>query len=165
MFLGVTLSRITLLALTCLAFGLVSCASRDSGNGATITKVNPYHITQEHLTRPIADRAVSFERDHYMYGAITGSERATRYGDYYTIFWNASERNTPMKVRLEYIKRHPDTNVKVIEQEIPRVKRRNVTKFAINGKDYFDNGPVLAWRASLLRDGQVVDHYDSYLWR
>ena len=159
------LSRPSLLLVAGLGLLMASCSSKVAGNGGAITKVNPYHINTFTLSKPIADRGLSFERDYHLYGAITSQERADRYGDYYTIFWKVDERDEPVTVRLEYLKRLPSPQTHVIEKEITKVKRRNVTKFAITGKDFFTNGPVMAWRASLVRGKDVLATYNSYLWK
>jgi hypothetical protein len=44
------------------------------------------------------------------------------------------------------------------------VKGHRETHFAVIGDDYFDDGRVIAWRASLIVDGRITATTRSYLW-
>src|SRR6186997_2678910 len=81
---------------------LMSCSTKQVGSGATITKVNPYHLTDVATPIVAADPSIRFERDALLHGAISNAERTERQGDYFTIFWKAEDRSQPLKVRLEY---------------------------------------------------------------
>jgi hypothetical protein len=143
---------------------LMSCSTKQVGNGATITKVNPYHLID--ITRPIEaeDPSLRFERDALLHGAISNAERLEREGDYFTIFWKATDRSQPLKVRLEYRQKATGLTVKTVEQEVTDVRRTNTTKFSFIGNEYVTHGPVTSWRASIVRGKDTLVDYKSYLW-
>ena len=143
---------------------MVSCSTAEKGNGATITKVNPYHLPNYAVIIPPSDPSITFERDAVLHGAISGTERAARQGDYYTIFWKVEDRTQPVKVRLEYRQQNTGYKVKMVEQEVTDIRRHNTTKFNFIGDDYVTNGPVTAWRASIVRGKDELVAYKSYIW-
>ena len=162
-------SNLALLPRLILAAGLgllmASCISTKSpGNGGTITKVNPYHLHEINKPLIAADPSFVFERNALLHGAITNAERQARQGDYFTIFWQVDDRTQPVTVQLEYRTKASGMAIKSISQEVTDVKRKNVTKFELIGQDFVTNGPVIAWRASLLRGKEVITRYNSYLW-
>lgn len=143
---------------------LASCSTKSVGSGATITKVNPYHLKDANARVPAGDPAINFEKDSILHGAISNEERAARQGNYFTVFWKVEDRSQPVVVRLEYRQKGSGLTVKTVEQEVTDVSRSNVTKFAFIGEDYVANGPITSWRASIVRGGQVLVSYNSYLW-
>jgi hypothetical protein len=142
----------------------VSCSTKRVGAGATITKVNPYHLTDAFEPIPAADPSLAFERAALLHGAISVAERRELQGDYFTIFWKAEDRTQPLKVRLEYRQKATGLKVKTIEQDVTDVRRTNTTKFAFIGNEYVTNGPVTSWRASIVRGKDTLVDYKSYLW-
>lgn len=140
-----------------------SCSSKVSGTGATINKVNTYHL-QTVGGKPVADPSVSFERSYRLHGAISPVEQQARLGNYLTVFWKVSDRSEPVTVRLEYRQTNSGLAVKTVEQQVSP-GRTNTTEFAFVGDDYVLNGPITSWRASLLRGKDVLVSYDSYLWQ
>lgn len=110
------------------------------------------------------DRAVEFERDHLLYGAVTRADVTERFGHYYTIFWRANDRTQPVKVRFEYRQANTGLEAKVIEEEVTDVRRTNSTKFQVTGNEYNASGRVTAWRVTLLRGREELASQQSYLW-
>jgi hypothetical protein len=143
---------------------LGACSTKQVGNGATITKVNPYHLPDAFVQIKASDPSLLFERDAILHGAISTTERRERQGDYFTIFWEAEDRTQPVTVRLEYRQKNTGLKVKTIEQEVVDVDRNNTTKFSFIGNEYVTNGPVTSWRASLVRGKDTMVDYKSYLW-
>ncbi len=144
---------------------MASCISTKSpGNGGTITKVNPYHLHD--ITKPViaVDPSYIFERNALLHGAISNVERLERQGDYFTIFWQAEDRSQPVTVRLEYRTKVSGMAIKSITEEVTDIKRKNVTKFSFIGQTFVTNGPIIAWRVSLVRGKDEITHYNSYLW-
>lgn len=163
-----TFRRLVLSSRLFLVAGLVSllgaCASKaPSSSGATITKVNPYHLKDVNEPIPAADPAIAFIRAEILHGAISTEERVALQGNYFTIFWESADRE-PATVRLEYRQMNTNLTVKKLEQQVPAPKRKNTTKFALNGTDYVTNGPVTSWRALVMRGNTVLAEYKSYLW-
>lgn len=143
---------------------LVSCSTKQVGSGATITKVNPYHLDDAYKTITASDPSIRFERDAILHGAISVEERRALQGNYFTVFWKAEDRTQPVKVVLEYRQKNSGLTVKKLEQEVTGIRRSNTTKFTINGQDYVTNGPVTSWRASIVRGKETLVDYKSYLW-
>ncbi len=151
-----------------LALLMVSCAGTKApqGNGGTITKVK-YYFLDDIRHKPIqvvTDPSIPFERQHYLYGAVSQKEMAERYGNYYTVFWKADDRSQPVKVRLEYRQSLTGLVVKSTEQVVTDIRKNNITQFAVIGDDYVKGGPVSCWKASLVRGKEILAESRSYLW-
>lgn len=143
---------------------LASCTTESVGTGATILKVNPYHLDDAFKPITAADPSLRFERESILHGAISIEERRALQGNYFTIFWKAEDRSQPAKVVLEYRQKNTGLTVKKLEQEVADVGRKNTTKFSLIGEDYVTNGPVTSWRASIVRGKETLVDYKSYLW-
>lgn len=156
-------------AAVCAGLGLMmaSCSStktKPASTGGKIDKVKYYHLSD--LNKPIvaAEPSISFERQYLLHGAVTKIEREARQGHYYAVFWQATDRSQPVKVRLEYRQQKTGAKVMMVEQEVAAPKGSNVTKFSIIGETYVTNGPVTSFRVSLVRGKQVLAEEKSYLW-
>jgi hypothetical protein len=143
---------------------LASCSTKQVGNGATIVKVNPYHMDDAYKVIEASDPSLRFNREALLHGAISVEERRALQGNYFTVFWKAEDRTQPVKVRLEYRQKNSGLTVKTVEQEVLDVRRSNTTNFSLIGNDYVTNGPVTSWRASLVRGKDTLVDYKSYLW-
>jgi hypothetical protein len=152
-----------LLALTVTATTLISCSSASVGDGGKISKVKYYHLVP---STPILvqDQAIMFERQHYLYGAVSKAEVMNRGGHYYTIFWKADDRTQPVTVRFEYRQANNGLATKVLEEQIDDIRRSNTTKFQVTGDEYTTNGRVTAWRVTLMRGKEELVSKASYLW-
>ena len=107
--------------------------------------------------------AVAFERSYRLYGALTALDAKQRLGNYYTIFWRA-DRRADVTVRFEYRQEKLHAFTQAREITFPGAKGTNRTVFAIIGDDFTNDGRVIAWRESLLVNGQIVAMNRSYLW-
>ncbi|MEM1294950.1 MAG: hypothetical protein AAGH89_06260, partial [Verrucomicrobiota bacterium] len=111
------------------------------------------------------DAMVSFERKYLLHGAITSEEYRAREGKYYTIFWKSKgDRRPGMVVRLEYLQSNTGDEIKVKEVTVDDVRRQNTTDINVIGEEFKEDGNVVAWRASLVRDGEVISSVESFLW-
>ena len=111
------------------------------------------------------EQSLAFERRRLLYGAITGSDTRDRYGNYYTFFWR-SLRPADLTVRLEYRQQKLGGLVQAREVDYPAFKGSRVTRFAITGDDYREQGRVSAWRVLLIENHRaIVALGQSYLWR
>lgn len=142
---------------------LVSCSSTKIGEGAKITKVKYYHLT---LGRPqiVADPAINFEREHFLYGAVSKADILARTGHYYTLFWKVEDRTQPVTIRFEYRQANSGLVTKVQEQEVTDIGRSNSTRFQVIGADYTTHGRVSAWKMSVMRGKQELVSSASNLW-
>jgi hypothetical protein len=153
--------RLGCIALAACAFS--SCSTTSKGPGGAITKVNPYHL--QPLERPRGvDPSVSFERTYRLYGAVSLAEQLERAGHYYTIHWKVDDRTQPVTVKFEYRQKNTGLTVKVKEIQADTIKRHNTTEFTVTGSDYRSEGPVTAWRVSLMRGKELLASSESFLW-
>lgn len=156
-----------LLSLGCIAFALTalpSCSSTVRGPGGKVTKVKTYHL-QPTERLDTTDRALTFERQYYLHGAVTLAEQMERAGHYYTIFWKVTDRTQPVTLRFEYRQQKTGLVTKVKEQEITDIRRSNVSKFNVTGAEYQADGAVTSWRVSVMRGKDVLVASESYLWK
>ena len=166
-----------LLAASCLA--LASCAgtihkpSQVESPKALHVALDPdfeFRKTGQYFLDPTAkpitaqiDASVAFERGYRMFGAITALDQRQRFGNYFDFFWRA-RRDADVRVRLEYRQEKLHAFVQAREVRYPQGRGHHRTEFAIIGDDFFDDGRVIAWRASLIVDGRIVATTRSYLW-
>ncbi len=156
-----------LIRLGCLlaAFGiLTSCSSVCRGSGGEVTKVKIYRLNTAQRFQPQTDRAIRFEQERLLYGAITQADRLGRNGQYYSIMWRADDRTQPVTVRFEYRSEKTGLKTHVKEEEVSDVKSKNVTHLQVTGSEFKDDGAVTAWRVTLLRGKEELAHADSFLW-
>ncbi len=127
-------------------------------------KVTQYFLdpTAKPLTGQV-DASVTFERGFRMFGAITALDQHERFGNYYAFFWRAG-RQADVRLRFEYRQERLHALVQAREVRYPQARGHYQTDFAIIGDDYFDDGRVVSWRASLIVDGRIVEVTRSYLW-
>jgi hypothetical protein len=115
------------------------------------------HITSQ------SNAAVTFERNYRLYGAVTGLDQHQLFGTYLEFFWRA-KRDADVRLRLEYRQEKLHAFVQAREVHYPKARGHYRTEFAIIGDDYFDDGRVIAWRASLIVNNRIVATTRSYLW-
>ena len=147
------------------AFGiLTSCSSVCKGPGGEVTKVKIYQLNTQQRFQPTTDRAIRFEQERLLYGAISQSDRAKRNGQYYTVFWRANDQSQPVTVRFEYRKQNTGLKVHVKEEQVTEVKSHNTTHLQVIGPEFHDDGSVTAWRVTLLQGKEELAHANSFLW-
>lgn len=165
-----------LLALLC--FALISCAGQPPkpyqvekprslpvalDKNFEFRKVKQFFLDPASKPLGQVDASVAFERGYRMFGAITGLDQHQRYGNYYDFFWRA-QRQADVRVRLEYKQEKLHALVQAREATYPEAHGHYHTQFAVIGDDYFDDGRVTAWRATLIVNGRIVAVKRSYLW-
>ncbi len=109
------------------------------------------------------DPSIAFERAYRLYGAMTSLDQHLRFGNYFDFFWRA-RRAADVTVRFEYRQEKLHAFVQAREVRYPSAKGSHKTEFAIIGEDYFDDGRVIAWRASLVVNGRIAAVTRSFLW-
>lgn len=104
---------------------------------------------------------------YVMFGAITAKERRNRLGQYYYVNWTDGKPELPAKLVFEYQQANTGSKVhkKVISFPKDRSGGEEKTCFSIIGDEYFNKGPVLTWKVSLLLNGKTVSSRKSYLWK
>lgn len=143
---------------------LASCSSAVKGPGGVISKVKIYTVDPAQKIKA-ADPSIRFERQHYLYGAVSRAEQMDLAGQHYTVMWSANDRSQPVTVRFEYRQRDTGLKVQSKEEQVSDVRRSNVTLFRVTGEEFRTNGPVTAWRAILVRGKEQLAVADSFLWK
>lgn len=107
------------------------------------------------------------EKERHLRGAVSMEERRARLGQYYTLVWDDPEGVGQGDARLvfQYQQGASASRVKQMVRDFPASDSQGVTEFAVIGEDYFKNGRVLAWKASLQRGSRVIATRQSYLWQ
>jgi hypothetical protein len=103
------------------------------------------------------------EVERRYFGAVSGMERRSREGHYYTVHWSTA-RAADVRVRMEYRQQKLGLHVQSMERLYPRVKGAQKTEFSVIGDDYHDDGAVTAWRITLIENGRIVAVTQSFLW-
>lgn len=155
--------RLRLGCLAILVSALSACSSPAVGPGGKISKVKYYHL-MPFFTPQTTNQTILFERQHFIYGAVTKKEVVDRFGHYYAFFWKATDRSTPVTVRFEYMQAQSGLRKHVQEQVVEDIRRTNISKFQVTGPEYQKGGRILAWRVSVLRGKEELASQQSALW-
>ena len=160
------LGRISQLLLTVTAVGILAagCSTAPTPSGPlAITKVNPYHLKPGMYVNT-EDQMIRFEQRHHLHGAVTSEEYGEKFGNYYTVFWKSETPGIPVTVRFEYRQSNSGPTVHKIDANVT-AKKKNTTKFRVNGNHYTEGGPVTSWRVLILQGETVVSENKSFLWK
>ena len=113
------------------------------------------------------DPMVRMEKARRLHGAVSMAERRQRLGQYYTLVWHDPEGagKGPVEAVFEYQQGATASRVKRMTKSFSPSDTSGIADFAIIGDDYFTGGKVLAWRATVRRDGREMASRQSYLWR
>ena len=161
-----TEKRTSCLRLGCLAilaFALSACSSTTKGPGGQISKVKYYHL-MPFFTPQTTNPTILFERQHFIYGAVTKKDIVDRFGHYYAFFWKTTDRTGPVTIKFEYLQAKSGLSKRVQEQVVEDIHRSNVSKFQVVGQEYQKGGRVIAWRISILRGKEELVSQQSALW-
>lgn len=109
---------------------------------------------------------VRMEKERRLRGAVSMAERREKLGQYYTLLWNdpAGAGQGDVEVIFQYQQGKSASRVKRMTKTFPAGDREGKAEFAVIGEDYFKNGRVLAWKATLQRGKRVIATKQSYLW-
>ena len=148
------------IALLIALLGLASCAG--SKDALIVKQFQLRDQSQDQGSEPM----VRMEKSRRLHGAVSMEERRQRLGQYYTLIWNDSKgiNRAPVVVVFEYRQGRTGSLVKTRKESFPASASHGVAEFSVIGDNYFDNGKVLAWRATVKRGGQVIGQKQSYLW-
>lgn len=128
--------------------------------------VQQYQLRDE-KTDANDDPLVRNEKLRRLHGAVSMSERREKLGQYYALIWNEPKGVGlgPVEVVFQYQQGATASLIKRMTQTFPASDASGRAEFAVIGEDYFKNGRVLAWKATLTRGGQVIATRQSYLWQ
>lgn len=135
--------------------------------GPPETLVVKQYLLRDEKTGKSSDPMVRMEKTRRLHGAVSMEERRQRLGQYYTIAWHDPDGvgKGPVEVIFEYQQGATASEVKRMTKSFPAGDAAGSAEFAVIGDDYFQVGKVLAWRASVTRDGREIASRQSYLWR
>ena len=104
---------------------------------------------------PTRNEVILFERSRRIFGAVDSWEISKRFGNSFSIHWRVL-KPSPLTVRLEY--RHAGLADFVQAQEFhyPEARGSGITRFAVVGDEFQENGRVTAWRVLLIVNGRIV---------
>lgn len=121
---------------------------------------------RDQVTNSGEDPMVQMEKQRRLRGAVSMEERRQRLGQYYTLIWSdpAGAGSGPVEVLFEYRQGRTGSEIKRMSELYPASVAEGVVEFAVVGDNYFDNGKVLAWRASVSRGGREIAAKQSFLW-
>jgi len=107
------------------------------------------------------------EKERHLLGAVTMAQRRQRLGQYYTILWNnpAGVGQGKVQVVFQYQQGGSASLVKRMTKDFPSSNAKGTAEFAVIGDNYFKNGKVLAWKATVLRGSRELASRRSYLWQ
>lgn len=142
------------------ALSLGACAGRQD-----VLVVKQFQLRDEKRS-PQDDPMVRMEKERRLLGAVSMEERRQRLGQYYTLLWSdaAGVGQGPVEVVFRYQQGASGSRVKRMTKEFPASDADGSADFAVVGEDYFTNGRVLAWKATVLRGGRELASKRSYLW-
>jgi hypothetical protein len=158
-----TLPTLSTLAAGLLAIFGASCSSADKSGSTYFTNVKYYNLDLEKEVIT-ADQMVRFEQKRYLHGAISKEEQRSREGHYYTFAWSTDDTTSPAVLRFEYRQKETGPTVQTVELPIADIRKNNRSTVSVIGEAYHTLGPVRSWRVSIVRNGEVVAHDQSYLW-
>lgn len=143
------------------AFLLAACA------GPPETLVVKQYMVRNQEPSESDEPMVKMEKSRRLHGAVSMAERRQRLGQYYTLLWHDPEGvgQGEVEVLFKYQQGASASRVKVMRKTFPADAAEGVAEFAVIGDDYFNNGKVLSWRASVTRGGKELASRQSYLWR
>jgi hypothetical protein len=122
---------------------------------------------RDQVMRLTDEPMVKMEKERHLRGAVSMEERRNRLGQYYTLIWNdpAGVGQGQAELIFQYQQGASASLVKRMIKNFPADESRGTAEFAVIGEDYFKNGKVLTWKATLQRGKRVIATRQSYLWQ
>ncbi len=116
------------------------------------------------ITKVGKDHSLKYEFKYFNHGAITKAQLHNRKGHYYVVTWKNFGAAADYQLRFDY--RQSRTREKVHTQIIdyPGATGNFKGTFSVTGAPYFENGAILSWRISLVRNGVIVAEKKSFVW-
>jgi uncharacterized protein YcfL len=109
---------------------------------------------------------IRMEKTRRLHGAVSMEQRRQRLGQYYTLIWRDHKGvgTGEVEVVFQYQQGASASRIKRMTRRFPSSDGEGRAEFAIIGDDYFENGKVLAWKATVSRAGRELASRKSYLW-
>jgi hypothetical protein len=126
-------------------------------------KVSTYHL-RESLFSENDDPMVRGEAQRLLHGSVSQRQRRAKIGDYYEFHWQDPLQRA-VDLRFDYLQAGTGSQVQTRRVHLPMPHRSLRHSMAITGADYQKGGRILAWKASVERDGTTLASQQSYLWK
>jgi hypothetical protein len=128
--------------------------------------VKQYQV-RDQVFRPNDEPMIRMEKERHLRGAVSMEQRRQRLGQYYALLWQDSSATAhgPVTVLFQYQQGTSASLVKHLTRSFPASQTNGRADFSIIGDNYFTNGKVLAWKATLRRGSRVLASRQSYLWQ
>jgi len=141
------------------------CLANCAGPKEVLT-VRQFQLRDQVTSQGGDEPMVRMEKLRRLHGAVSMEERRQRLGQYYTLTWQdlKGAGSGPVEVLFEYQQGGTASEIKQMRELYPAEATEGVVEFAVIGDNYFDNGKVLAWRASVSRGGEEIASKRSFLW-
>lgn len=122
---------------------------------------------RDQVIDPNSDPMVRMDKERRLHGAVSMAERRDRLGQYYTLLWSdpAGVGQGKAEVVFQYQQGATASLVKRMVKSFPASDVEGTAEFAVIGENYFKNGRVLAWKATLHRGNKIIATRQSYLWQ
>lgn len=122
---------------------------------------------RDQVTDTSDEPMAKMEKERRLRGAVSMAERRDRLGQYYTLIWSdpAGVGHGQAELIFQYQQGTTASLVKKMTKQFPAPDAEGIAEFAVIGENYFKNGRVLAWKATLQRGKQVIATRQSYLWQ
>jgi hypothetical protein len=105
-----------------------------------------------------------FEVKYLNWGAVTGAQLRSRFGQYFTVTFVNHGPPSDFTTRLEYRQVKTKAVVRSLSQFKKNVHGATRAYFGVVNRAYYVQGPVSAWRFTVLRGDTVVAEKRSFLW-
>lgn len=123
------------------------------------------YVLRDQETERSGDPMARMEKMRRLHGAVSMEERRQRLGQYYTLVWHDPAGAGSAEVTAVFEYQQGGSAIRRLSRSFPASEASGVADFSVTGDNYFKNGRVLAWRASISRGGREIASKQSYLWR
>ncbi len=124
-------------------------------------------LLRDQVPKTADEPMARMEKSRRLRGAVSLEERRERLGQYYTLIWQdtAGAGQGEVELIFQYQQGATASLVKRMTRSYPAATTHGKAEFAIIGEDFFKNGKVLTWKATLRRGGREIATRQSYLWK
>lgn len=110
------------------------------------------------------EEALEYEFKYYNHGAVTEAQLRNKKGHYYEVNWATDAAVEPLTLRFDYRQKNTRDQVRTIEIPYPKARGSMKGRFSVTGDSYFEDGDVISWRISVVRNGKIVAEKKSFVW-
>jgi hypothetical protein len=123
-----------------------------------------HEVQDDNAFRGGQNDSILYEIKYLNWGAVTGEQVISRQGHYFTVTFVNKGPAADFTARFEYRQVRTKAVVRSLSQFKPHVHGATRAYFGVVNKAYYFQGPVSAWRFTVLRGATVVAEAKSFLW-